>query len=305
MKTTLAIVLGIAWGLSQAASTAPAAVINDWTFDDPAGTDLQSVTNAGPENASFAGQTTGWETDGNGLFVASTATNYFRNADIADITGGQSWLRLEVDGWNFTGAAESEQIGFCFRTAANNNIALIKLIRIVDDQVRLQIDDGTTTTLQNYDAAGFTNGLDVIVGVDVTNDRYEMYYRTGSEDYTLGQTGVVSAAYTLDLIRFQHQNDSSQSGEFWAIDRLTHAASFADLAGPTIVSSTVASVTGLLELTVETDAGVAYRLESTTDILSDEWTDEGRQLDGTGGPRLIYAPPDADANLYRIVAPLP
>lgn len=289
-----------------------AAVRNDWTFDDAAGAQLPAVTNAGPENASFSGQTAGWATDGSGQLVANTATSYFRNAQIADVTAGQGWLRLETSAWNFGGTNGSEQIAISFRTETNApvpnaNIALIKIIRFSDTQVRLQVDDGVVTTLATFDAAGFSAGLDVIVGVNVDTDSYEVHYRSGSDAYTLGRTGVVNAAYTLDLIRLALQGDSSEVGEFWALDRLTQADSFADLVGPTVIASSNVVVSGLFELTFDSHAGNTYRLQSAANLVDGgSWTDTGPSIAGDDTSRKAYdTTATTNRQNYRVVIPLP
>ena len=285
---------------------AQGAIRNEWLFDDGAGTQLPSALNSGSEGVVFVGQTTGVQTDGSGFLVASSATNYFRNADIVNVTAGKAYLRMDFDAWNFSGTFQSEQICFGFRGVDNTNLVLVKVVRLADTDMRLQVNDDTNGIFNvlTLPAQNFSNGLDVVIGVDLDADTYEVMYQTNDTGFVTVKTGTINAARTADQLRFQHQNDSSQAGEFFRIDRLVQGEVLEDVAGATVVVSTN-TLFSALELRFPTDEGVTYSVESAVSPAG-LWAAEGASITGDGGVRRAYIQPTgASYRVYRTSQPRP
>lgn len=282
------------------------AVRNDWLFNDAPGVQLPDADNSGTEGVAFSGQTTGIQTDGGGLLVANTATNYFRNANITDVTTGSAYLRMDFDGWNFAGTFQSEQIAFGFRGADNTNLVLVKVIRLADAEMRLQVNDDTNGIFNvvTLPAQDYSNRLEVVIGVDLDADTYSVLYRTNQADFVTIKTGLINGVRTADQIRFQHQNDSSQAGEYFKIDRLFQGEVLADVAGASVIASTNVPISAL-EVRFPSESGITYTLESSGSPAS-VWMGEGMELTGDGNVLRAYIQPTGTPlRVYRTSQPMP
>ena len=97
-------IMAVAAGLAVLAGTASAAVLQQWTFDEPAGTVTHQLTNTGtPGDAVWSwGAASEFVTDGNGNLECVPGAGGYKTATFADaLAGGQTYsFEVVVSEWN-------------------------------------------------------------------------------------------------------------------------------------------------------------------------------------------------------------
>ena len=164
---------------------------------------------------------------------------------------------------------------------------------------------GSITTGETYQ---------VVVEFDFSADTYDAILQTVDPADPSIVTGTVGSALTNNfanpssaadansltrlLVRAQH-GGASVAGAAALFDNML----IESLASSAVVPSTGINVADTPAVSFDSAGGVTYRLQSTPDLVSSNFTDVGAFVEGNGQTRLLFDPdgPSAGKN-YRVVA---
>ena len=229
------------------AGAVSATVLQDWQFNDPAGTTLANVSNSVSGGKIFNNDHSGAATDGSGNYVFSSATNQSGSSITFDaVTSGSLFLRVDFSSWDSLVA--NDQALFYLQNGADN----IRLVfsRTAANGLRLQIwgTSGDTDNLNNIITLADTSatGLSAILEVNKTLNQWQVHYDAGS-GWTNTAWYNVDANLEINELRFVKSGDFSGLDTSLAIDRIMLATSFADvIPEPATIGLFALSGTGLL-----------------------------------------------------------
>lgn len=278
-------------------TAASAAILEDFTFNDSAGTTLDLAANvARPGNNWFVDpDVTDTATNGIGSLRIRNATTALESnyLDIVNITTGKAWLVVEMAGWSFNtdtlnpanfDPTNLEQVRFGFLNNDNNPPSGSTLT----GQFQIERNSGGGVQLiGNTAGAGSTNiagsyaltnnrstPFTVALEVDVTDtiETYTVYYKDGAATFAPLGTGTNVAGRNANSIRFAISDSFAGDGEFFDINRvyLTDVSPLGAVA-PTTLSLEVNTLTGGVTILNPTSAPVnfdSYRIASDAGQLS-------------------------------------
>ena len=150
MKPTF-ILLPIA--LAFLGSGVSAAPIEQWLFEETAGTQFSGLANSAG-TAAFTGDLANATTDGSGNLAVTIGGDIFRNATLTtkDVTTGKYELAFAIPTATIAGGdASGANCGFGLRDETGTDLFLIRLQR-QSSVIRLEYRTGTTTLLENFSA---------------------------------------------------------------------------------------------------------------------------------------------------------
>jgi hypothetical protein len=177
-----------------------ATVVEDWQFNDAAGTQFSGLVNAAG-NATFTGNMPQVAADGSGnlsFTVGGNATdNVFRNAILTtkDQTTGKFELSFTISAATIAGGdATGANVGFGMRDDSGDDLFLVRLQRQTS-VLRLEYRTGASELLENFGVTTVSD-LQVRVVADLDTDTCAVYWRlgTGAEkcatNLPMGATGL-------------------------------------------------------------------------------------------------------------------
>ncbi len=232
-----------------ACSTSSAAIIDDFPFNDAAGTVItaaantanatnfwlsqNSAINAGVQSGSFRIQKGGEATPVTGQ-VGNTL-------DIANVNSGKAWLVVDLAGWSYTSTASSpsERVRFGFLdndppSAGSSTITAEATLDRGGGALQLNggaLGLGSTNVAGSYNLPLVqTNPFRIALELDKDANTYAVHYKDGSAAWATLGSGVLgdlnssgSPAGTLrsgKSIRFAFTGTYSEAGEFVDVDRI-------------------------------------------------------------------------------------
>ena len=290
------------------AGVGSAETLNDWRFNEVAGTTLTNTLNAGSEGALWNQDITNSSTDGGGLFVLASTNNNFRDADIADITSGKVYLRFDVASWDLSaGTTINSALSVGIRDATGvsgtNDLVLLRVLHKAEDDVELQTRVGTVNTgIANFGEL-FTNGVSAILEVDLDVDLFQVYYRSGRQPFVQVMTNrsVSAAGLNAQLIRFSTAGSIGESTDTMRVDRIRQATTLEELIADYRVTNLVVTSTRGEQFSGQT--GLVYRLQYDTVTPPEEWLDAGVEQSGTGGTMTLVDPAGySTLRVYRVIS---
>ena len=304
------------------ASTASAALLESWQFNETAGTQFGGLVNAAG-SATFPNSKPQVATDGAGALAfsqgSSASDNVFRAATLSVPNQSAGIFELEfsilaadLSGGGATGA----NVGFGMRESDSN--ADLFLIRLHKQSGSLKLQARTSisnVTLNNF-------GVDALIAsdtpllvravADLTNDLLDVYYTlgTGTEQSVLD---IAIPDLEFDEIRLVSNTNSDDWGasDIVTVDYLNISSEVGGSSGDVVLE--VNTTNGLM--TIKNDTGAAldidfYEITSTNSLnpsgwnsLQDQDTASFPAGDGSGNgwEELGLANPDADFNIDEIV----
>jgi hypothetical protein len=227
---TLGMNVGIAFQMALA-PLPPSGIAEDFMFDDVNGTLFQAAANsANPGNQ--------WTADANlsnssvqaGSFLIeknnnNTASSYLQ---IDDITSGEAWLVMEIDGWNLTtyDPAEPEELrlGFLDNDTLGGSIitAQVEIERNGLGGIEINgqaLGAGSNLAAQPLDTVQ-SEPFTIVLHLDKDNNTYEIMYKDGNGAWASLGTGNVDPARDGNVLRFVANNHFGGPGEFFDIGRI-------------------------------------------------------------------------------------
>jgi hypothetical protein len=219
------------------AASVIAAPLQQWTFDDPAGTQLTMTKNSVSAGAKWEPDMEASTTTGKGAFRIRRSRGQQANAyaPIQEVASGTAWLQVDIDGWNLTGSG-AETVRFAFTssnpgTASPFVAAQMKLERAGGGkEVVLSGESFGTGTkiekMQPFDASR-TTPLSLLLKFDADAKAYSIFFRqsSGGAWEELG-SGITDAGRTGKFIRI------GAAGEF-----ATNATEFCDIGAISLTSN--------------------------------------------------------------------
>ena len=161
------------------AAGSDASILENWEFDDAAGTQLNAVTNSGTVGTAWnfggprtqngnlnIGDTPFWK------FDPGTSTT-FRNASFADITSGQYVFEFVIADWNLAGSdgigTVNNGIKFNFGDAQNGSAQLeFEVAQAPSNDIRVRSQNSNNGNLSGTDAQNQLGGLNLTNTASVT-----------------------------------------------------------------------------------------------------------------------------------------
>lgn len=291
-----------------ATATSWSETLNDWRFDDLAGTTLTNAMNVGLEGALWSNDMTNSVTDGAGLFVITSTNSNFRDADIADITNGSVYLRFDVAGWDLSAGLTFDSVvtvGFRDAVGVNgtNDTALLRLLHKAEGNVEFQTRVGSVNTaIANYGEL-YTNGLSALLAVDLEADTFNVYYRTGGQPFALVVTNraISTAGLNANLIRFSASGSIGEGTDYVKVDRIRQATTREELIADYRLTALAPVATRGEQFSSQT--GVVYELQYDTIAPPEEWVAAGVRRAGTGGVMTMVDPAGySTLRVYRVIS---
>jgi len=226
--------------------------------------------------------------------------------DVRDIRGERIW-------------ADGSRISTLFRAENNGTVGSFFDFRF-DSQAGFLGDVTVNAFGQNVDAHDGTivgpitagTPYQIVVVLNFTADTYDVILQTVSPSNPEVVTGTIGtapgiafgnassaadAAARMDL-RLRAQNGG---GAVAGASVLWDNILIESLPGPDIVDSTDINVEDTPAVSFDSVAGITYRLQSTPDLVSSNYTDVGAFLEGNGLTQLLFDPdgPTTSKN-YRV-----
>ena len=226
------------------APRADAGILQDFTFNDPNGTTIESAANSvNPTNL--------WLTQNN-MVESSVQSGKFRinkqtvaaqvgnTLDIADVSTGKIWLVAEIAGWNFTATASSPtaervRLGFLDNsvpTAGSNTItAEMNIDRLTADNSIVLSGEALGTGASNI-TTDFplplvrSTPFTMVLEVDKALDQYTVYYKDNTAPFaTLGFANLGASIANpgdrdANSVRFAFTGQYGEPGEFFDVERI-------------------------------------------------------------------------------------
>lgn len=225
---------------------AGAAIVEDFPFDDAAGTVITAAANSANAGNAWLSQNTAINAGvQSGSFriqkggEATPVTGQVSNTlDIANVSSGKAWLVADIAGWFYTetASATSERVRFAFLDndppAAGSSVitAQVNIDRLGSGNLTITGDAGgtgsTATVASTADLARTrTTPLRLVLEVDATADTYAISYKDGAAPYVslaTGDLGERSAGVDREprSARFAFTGTFSEAGEFVDVDRI-------------------------------------------------------------------------------------
>jgi hypothetical protein len=272
--------------------SANAGILQDFTFNDPNGTPIESAANS-------VSPTTVWLPPNNPLESAvqngkfrinkQTLTTQASTAlDIANVTTGKVWLVTEIAGWNYTGTAstppERVRLGFLDNdppTAGSSTITAEMNIDRVG--AGLELNGAALGTGSGNVSATLAlplvraTPLTIVLELDKTLDQYSVHYKDNAGPFVplgtanLGVSTLNSGDRDGNGVRFAVTGTFGEPGEFFDIDRmyLTDVSPFTT--NTDALTLRVNRTNGLVELVNDSDTAFnidLYRIESSANRLN-------------------------------------
>lgn len=239
MKRTLMVAAAL-FGLSTSLS-ARAAILEDFQFNDAAGTALAGAANSangGNQWAEDVADMTQSDVQAGSYLIKKANDNFGTNfLQIGNITSGKAWLVAEMKGWHFStiigpgewDAAEPEEIRFDILdndtgTSGSTVTAEVEIQRDANGGIELNgsalgagsSNIAATQALNPTQSAPFI----LVLELDKTANTYTVYYKDGANPFATLGTGNVDPARNGNSIRFVVNNNFGGTGEFFDIDRI-------------------------------------------------------------------------------------
>lgn len=206
--------------------------LNEWTFDDAAGTPLPGLQNSGSQGAVWSDSFDNSQTDGQGKFVSHKESGGVWNsyAPIPPSAGSKAWLLVEIAGWSFTGkGGKTLRFGFTHgRHPENPDVTVqIKLERQPNGRVVLSGDafgpGCKPIEGQELFDSNLAEPLAVCLGLDKPAGTFSIYYKLGAAQPVLLGEGKVSPERDAKYLRLSLSGNYSKEGGFVALDRFVMA----------------------------------------------------------------------------------
>lgn len=226
-------------------------ILEQFNFDDPSNTAIQSVVNSGNGDGLThpdAGTNT-FETNGNGQAVfTSSAEGIFRNPTFfTPLTTGEYFLRVDFDSHTIASSGDTKTFGYGFRNNGTASNLVVRLNKNNSDSVRIDVFDGNNTgtggnntSAVNVDFAGLSDsvGIGTILALDLASGTYDLYTDvglTGGFVQVLTDVPLANAASipSIDALRFQAQNLAT--GDIVAVEQVAFSDSLSDALDGSIV----------------------------------------------------------------------
>jgi len=221
-------------------ASANADILHDWTFNETDGTLMPAVSDDGTlTDVAWSANINGADVQGNAYDIRRNGTGTNQSyANIVDISSGQIWIGMDLF-WSFEGGSTGENVKIGVATA-NFSTGGSELAAV---QLTGTRDGNRTTTLTGYanevapgadipglvietgpssDVGGSNGTYNFVLGVDLDNDTYEIWYRkdfTGA--YTqLGTTTATGDGTIRSLYVDVNGTMTSNPTENFSIDRI-------------------------------------------------------------------------------------
>ena len=226
--------------LAILSTTASAAILEEFTFDDANGTLLDGAVNSANTGNMWTVDTDGDMTNSsvlNGSYRIQKDNDLFGTnwLQIDNITDGQAWIVAEISGWSLssipgpgefdTGELEEFRFGFINNDTGNSgssNTAQVELQRtsgggfeLVGNQSGSGTNIGGSAALNTVQTDPFV----VVLELDEVADEYSVFYKDGSNPFQQLGTANIAADRDGNSIRLVANNNWSGTGEFFDLDR--------------------------------------------------------------------------------------
>ncbi|MEM8947073.1 MAG: hypothetical protein AAGD11_18005 [Planctomycetota bacterium] len=281
----------IAAAMSGASS---AAILEDFTFDDPNGTVLGAAANTGTNAGNL------WVEDVTDMSNSSVlngsyriqkdndnfGTNYLQ---IDNIASGQAWLVAEIAGWSFssiagpgefdTGELEEFRFGFINSdtgTSGSDNTAQVELQRTSSGGIELVGNQSSPNGGSSIVGSAALNTVQndpftIVLELNKDTEQYSVFYKDGSNPFQQLGTANVDPVRDGNSVRMVVNNNFSGTGEFFDLDRfyLTDESPLVEAveALKLQVNTTTGAMTIANDTSIDFDIN-SYRISSTTDDLN-------------------------------------
>ncbi|MEM7807730.1 MAG: hypothetical protein AAF561_06435 [Planctomycetota bacterium] len=244
-NTISTLTLAAASALALTTATSQADVIEQFLLDDSAGTELEGATNTGTlGNAAFnAGLD--FEVNGDGQYIIDSQARAFPRAEIAKISEGQIYYRVDFAGWNLDdhpGKFRNTQFGL-FADAGPDAQGIELLVEVQLNQVsrfpaglRFRYSDGDSKLTELPGFSGRTDGLSqvetdmhsIVIGLDIASGNYAIYVDdSDGNGYEVAATGT-TPPLPVDSIRLAVNGDYDSGDDFVSIDSIQLSNDAAD-----------------------------------------------------------------------------
>ncbi len=216
-------------GLLAAAALVRAAdtPLEEWKFDEPAGTALIEIS--GGQGAAWTENFEATATDGAGLLVARKPSGTAKNSytPVSTTGGGKIWLVADLAGWGISGS-EGRQgfiLGFTSTKHADSPVVVAQIVldREPSGEFVLRgsaLGDGATR-IDGGKSFGLRRDepLTLVLEVDPAAGTYSVSYRDGADFTTLGE-GQISPGRPIRFVRLSLPGSYAGSGNHFSLDRI-------------------------------------------------------------------------------------
>jgi hypothetical protein len=241
LSSTFALAIALA-----ATAPAPAAILEDFQFNDANGTAITGAVNSANAGNNWLSQNTainaGVQSGSFRIQKGSEATpvtgQVGNTLSIANVANGKVWLVADIAGWLYaeTPSSPSERVRFAFLdndppAAGSSTItAQMNVDRLASGNLTITGDAGgmnaTAAIAGGPDLSRTRNApLTLVLEVDADADKYTIYYKDGAAAFATlgtGNLGERSAGVMREArsARFAFTGTYSEAGEFVDVDRI-------------------------------------------------------------------------------------
>ncbi len=227
---TMGMNLGIAFQTALA-PLPPSGIMQDFLFDDANGTLLTAAANAASPGNQWTDDAdlANTSVQSGGLLIQKNNNGFAGHyLQIDNISEGEAWLVMEVDGWNFADfdPAEPEELrlGFLDGDDLSGSVitAQVEIERNGAGGIEINgqalgsgtdIAAGALSTTQN-------DSFTVVLHLNKDTDTYEIMTKDGAGAWTSLGSGQVDPARDGNTLRFVVNNHFGGTGEFFDIGRI-------------------------------------------------------------------------------------
>ncbi len=220
-----------------------AAVLEDFTFDDPNGTLLAAAANSVNAANLWSEDTTDMDNSSvqNGVYriqkaSAVTPSGFGTNfLDIANVSSGKIWIVAEMAGWHFSSlvgpnefdSTQLEEIRFDFLdndtgTSGSTVTAEVEIERNSGGGVEIHgvaLGSGGSIAAQSLSLSQ-SDPFVVLLALDKDTNVYRIFTKDGAGSFALLGKAKVDSLRNANSVRFVANNSFAGTGEFFDIDRI-------------------------------------------------------------------------------------
>jgi hypothetical protein len=237
------------------AITAPAIVLVNWEFNDPANTSLTGSTQNGTLSGTWQQAVTGVAQDGSGSLVTTGNTPVpvaATNKEGLGITANSGIYDMIFSDVRFDNLSGNDYLVFGFRTtqtgseiSSSRERANFKVGNFNGSAgLDMQASVGVTTPLHSMTdvAVDFSNAFSFVLRIDTDNNLASAWYNIGSGLTQLGTNFTIDTATTINTIALRFNVSDAGAGDSISIGNISVVTV------PVPEPSTYAALLGLLAL---------------------------------------------------------